>query len=246
MKPVAVLTGGAHGLGAGMVDRLLRDGYRVEAWDLKTETAQKHPDFRIKKVDVTNATEVEKLSKELIANWGLPQLLVNNAGITRDRLIHKMSVEDFEATLKVNVMGSFLPTKFLGGAMRDFGAQEIKESRKAPFRRIIMMSSVAGIFGNVGQANYAASKAAVVGLVKSVAKEWGRFNISALAVAPGVMKTEMTETIPKEILDQFIERTPLKRMGTVEELAGFIAYLAREESSFLTGDVIAFSGGLLL
>jgi 3-oxoacyl-[acyl-carrier protein] reductase len=234
-----------------MVERLLSDGFKVENWDLKDGApvaGSSAQDYRFRALDVSNPEQVQEASKSLIADWGLPHALVNNAGITRDSMLNKMSLETFSATWKVNVQGTFLPTQILGSAMRDRAAELQKQGKatEVEARRIVMISSVAGIFGNVGQANYAASKAAVVGFMKSVAKEWGRYGISAVAVAPGFMRTEMTETVPAEIRQNFIDRTPLRRMGEPNELANFICYLCRPESSFLTGEVINFSGGLLL
>lgn len=246
MSKLAVITGGAKGLGAAMAERLLADGFRVEAWDLKVETAVKHANFSIRALDVTDEAQVKAASQDYLQKFGIPHVVINNAGITQDALLHKMTLTQFERAWKVSVQGTFLVTQALGSAMREEASALQKKNAQPAFRRIIALSSIAGITGNVGQANYAAAKAAVVGFVKSVAKEWGRYNISAVAVAPGLMKTEMTQTIPPEVLQNFIERTPLKRMGEPSELAGLISYLAREESAFLTGEVLSFSGGLLL
>lgn len=241
-----VITGAAQGLGRAMADKLLEEGYRVEIWDLKTTDADAGPQCRMRKVDVSSEVEVQKAAEAFCQSWGLPDVLINNAGITRDRMLHKMSLADFEATWKVNVVGTFLPTQIFGSKMREEAAARQKSGQAAVPRRILMLSSIAGIYGNIGQANYAASKAAVVALVKTVSKEWGRYGISALAIAPGLMNTEMTQSIPPEVLNAFVDRTPMRRMGESRELAAFVAALCRPETHFLTGDVISFSGGLLL
>lgn len=245
-QKVAIITGAGRGLGLAMAESLIASDYRVVGWDLKPETTFKHANFSMETVNVADQASVKAAAEKCRLDFGVPTVLINNAGITRDVLLHKMSLEDFEATLKVNVVGSFLPTQIVGMMMRDEQSALQKSGKDLLFKRIVMLSSIAGIYGNVGQANYAASKAAVVGFMKSVAKEWGRFNISTVAVAPGFMKTEMTATIPPELVQGFIERTPLKRMGQPSELAAFIKYLCTPESAFLHGELIAFSGGLLL
>ena len=244
MKKIAVVTGAARGLGLAMCQRLLDDGLWVEGWDLKPGTFE-HERFRFRAVDITNETSVKTASDSLAGDWGVPHVLINNAGITLDRMIHKMSTADFEATWNVNTKGAFLVTQALGIKMRDRASEVIKAGGKAPFCRIVMISSVAGVYGNVGQINYSASKAAVIGMAKSISKEWGRYRISSVAIAPGFMNTEMTKTIPNEIKNDFIKRTPLGRMGEASELAGLMSYLARDESEFLTGESICFAGGLL-
>jgi len=245
-KKLALVTGSARGLGLAMVQALIHDGFEVVGWDLKNESKFQHPLFHLESVNVTDEKSVESNAQKLKEKWGVPSVLVNNAGITRDCMLHKMSVEDFEATWKVNVLGTFLPTKIVGGFMRDEQSQLLKQSQPLPFKRIIMISSIAGVYGNVGQTNYAASKAAVVAFMKSVSKEWGKFQISCVAIAPGLMKTEMTETIPQEVLNQFLSRTPLGRMGTAEELGALVAYLSQANSGFLHSELISFGGGLLL
>ena len=213
---------------------------------LLPDSSFKHERFALKKVDVSNLVSVQEAAAEIKSKYGVPSLLVNNAGVTRDSLFHKMTTEQIELTINVNLLGTMYPSQVVGGLMRDEASAAAKSGQKPAYRRIVMISSVAGLFGNVGQANYAATKAAVVGFAKSLAKEWGRYNISVSAVAPGMMNTDMVKTIPPEVMQSFVSRTPLGRMGEPAELAAFIAFLAREESAFITGDVIAFSGGLLL
>lgn len=246
VKKVALITGAAQGLGLAMVQKLIADGWRVEGWDLKAVSSFQHPDFELKAVDVSSEASVKAAAQALVEKKGIPHALINNAGITRDALLHKMGVSEFEATWKVNVLGSFLPTQIVGSYMREANSAAQKASLVPEARRIIMISSIAGLFGNVGQANYAATKAAVVGMMKSVAKEWGRFNISAVAIAPGFMRTEIIKTVPEKIVAEFVERTPLKRIGEPEELGSFVAFLCKPEASFIHGEVIAFSGGLSL
>jgi 3-oxoacyl-[acyl-carrier protein] reductase len=244
MKPVAVITGGSRGLGFAMAEALMESGFLVEAWDLTPGQIKAGLVFR--KVDVTDQDSVQSATNACLSESGMPTALICNAGITKDALAHKMSIEDFDRVVAVNLKGTFLPCQTVGKAMRDANADSLKKGEAPEWRRILTISSVAGIFGNVGQLNYSASKAGVVGIAKTLAKEWGRFNISVSSIAPGVMDTEMTKTIPAEVLNSFVERTPLRRTGTPEELGQFVKFLCHKNSAFLTGDVIAFSGGLLL
>lgn len=244
MKPVAVITGGSRGLGLAMAKALIAKGYEVEAWDLQPGEALAGLHFR--QVNVADEASVTAASEACLKERGVPQALICNAGITRDALAHKMTTEAFDQVMAVNVRGTFLPCQILGRYMRDANSEAQKKGETPTWRRIVTISSVAGLFGNVGQLNYSASKAAVIGIAKTLAKEWGRFNISVSAIAPGVMNTEMTSSIPSEVLQSFVERTPLRRTGTPEELGAFVGFLCHADSAFLTGDVIAFSGGLLL
>ncbi len=243
-KPVAVITGGSRGLGFAMAESLINAGFLVEAWDLNPGESKTGLTFR--KVDVTSEASVAAAAEACVAEHGIPQALICNAGITKDALAHKMTTEVFDQVISVNLKGTFLPCQILGKRMRDVNADAQKKGEPPQWRRILTISSVAGIFGNVGQLNYSASKAGVVGIAKTLAKEWGRFNISVSSIAPGVMNTEMTKTIPPEVLSSFVERTPLRRTGNPQELGQFVKFMCTEDSAFLTGDVIAFSGGLLL
>jgi 3-oxoacyl-[acyl-carrier protein] reductase len=227
-----------------MAESLIEAGFLVEAWDLSAGEARSGLTFR--KVDVTSEQSVQEAAKASVAEHGVPTALICNAGITKDALAHKMTTDVFDQVIAVNLKGTFLPCQIVGKLMRDANAESQKKGDTPQWRRILTISSVAGIFGNVGQLNYSASKAGVVGIAKTLAKEWGRFNISVSSIAPGVMSTEMTKTIPADVLNSFVERTPLKRVGTPRELGQFVKFLCTEDSAFLTGDVIAFSGGLLL
>jgi len=243
-RKIAVITGASQGLGLSMAKALIDNGYLVESWDL-TEAPQIEG-LSFQKVNVASESDVKSATDKVISTLGVPMALVCNAGITKDSLSHKMTTEQFDQVVDVNLKGTYLPCRYLGTAMRDANSALIKEGGDAVWRRILTVSSVAGLFGNVGQLNYSATKAGVVAMAKTLAKEWGRFNISVSSVAPGVMNTEMTQTIPQEVKQSFIDRTPLQRIGEPEELADFVAYLCSKKSAFLTGDVIAFSGGLLL
>ncbi len=240
--PVAVVTGGTRGIGLAIAQRLASDGYdlvvtyRGDAEVAKQAEETLSTSGRTVKViaaDVSTsegaAQTIETATKEL----GRIDVLVNNAGITRDNLIMRMSEDDWDAVLTTNLKGAFLTSK---AAVRPMLRQRSG--------RIINLTSVVGLTGNAGQANYAAAKAGLIGLTKSLAKEVGSRGITVNAVAPGFIDTRLTDILPEDLKKQLLESTPLGRFGSVEDIANAVAFLASDGASFITGHVLSVDGGL--
>lgn len=186
------------------------------------------------KADVSKEEECKKLMEETHAAFGEVAILVNNAGITRDKLLIGLTEEDFMSVLEVNLKGTYLCTKLA-----------VKDMMKKRCGRIINLSSVVGVHGNAGQSNYAASKAGVIGFTKSVAKEFASRGITVNAVAPGMIETDMTDAIPEAMHEAMLNQIPLKRIGTPEDIANGVLFLASDEASYITGQVITIDGGLM-
>ena len=185
--------------------------------------------------DVSNFEDAKNMVEKIIEKFGKIDILVNNAGITKDMLIMRMKKEDFEAVINVNLIGTFNVTKNV-----------IPYMMKQRSGKIINLSSVVGISGNAGQANYSASKAGIIGFTKSLAKELGSRNILVNAVAPGFIQTDMTDVLKDEVKEEISKNIPLKRMGTVQDVANVIKFLASDDSSYITGQVINIDGGMLM
>ena len=185
--------------------------------------------------DVSNAEEVEANIARIVEKYGRIDVLVNNAGITRDGFLTKMTPENWEAVLSVNLTGVFNCAKAVAPQMMNQGGG-----------RIINTSSVVGVYGNMGQTNYAATKAGVIGLTKSWAKEFGRKGITVNAVAPGFIVTEMTAKVPEKVLDLMKDKTPLGRLGQPRDIANAYLFLASDEASYINGIVLSVDGGLVL
>jgi 3-oxoacyl-[acyl-carrier protein] reductase len=245
MKNV-VITGGARGLGRAGAERFLKSGeWRVALFDVNEEllanTARElgekygAENVRWFKVDVTSQASVDAAIRQVIETMGGVDALVNNAGITRDAMLHKMQETDWDMVINVNLKGAFLCTKAV--------APHMKERKTGT---IVNTSSVVGVYGNMGQSNYAASKFGIIGLTKTWAKEMGRDGVRVNAVAPGYTMTEMLGTVPEKILTAISEKTPLKRLGRPEDIANAYYFLANEESAFVTGQVISVDGGLVI
>lgn len=177
----------------------------------------------------------ERMVKEIIEEFGRIDVLVNNAGITKDTLIMRMKKEDFESVINVNLVGTFNVTK-----------SAVPYMMKQRYGRIINMASVVGISGNAGQSNYAASKAGIIGFTKSLAKELGSRNIAVNAVAPGYIQTAMTDVLPDKVKEGILAEIPLGRLGETKDVANLVKFLASEESSYITGQVINVDGGMLM
>jgi 3-oxoacyl-[acyl-carrier protein] reductase len=241
---VAIVTGGARGIGRAIAAELLADGAKViivdrfypedfEAWAAPLRSNGKVLVTRT--VDITDTAAVEKTCEEIAGEFGQIDLLVNNAGITRDRILPRMSEQEWDAVLAVNLKGAFNTIRVV--------ARTMMRQRRG---RIVNIGSVVGLIGNVGQANYAASKAGLFGLTKSVAKELAGRNITVNCVAPGFVETEMTAVLSEEQRAQLLALVPLKRTSRPEEIAGIVAFLASEKAAYITGQVIAVDGGMTM
>ena len=240
---VAVITGGARGIGFAVAKRYLAEGARVALWDILEETietareklAAGDSEVRAYVVDVTSSEQVKAALDRVEADLGPVDIMVNNAGITRDSMVHKMSDEAWDAVINVNLKGVFTCGREAAARMRARGTGVILNT-----------TSVVGSCGNIGQTNYAASKAGVIGMTRTWAKELGRKGVRVNAVAPGFTMTEMMGTVPEKVLDMIREKTPLCRLGQPEEIAAAFAYLASDDAAFVTGQVLGVDGGLVL
>lgn len=244
MKKTALITGATRGIGKQIAITLAQAGYDIainyrkeneELKNTKQEIEQTGAKCLTLQGDVSNYEDCEKIAKEIIQEYGKIDVLVNNAGITKDTLLMRMKKEDFEDVINVNLVGTFNMTKNI-----------IPYMMKNRTGRIINISSVVGISGNAGQANYAASKAGIIGFTKSLAKEVGSRNILVNSIAPGFIETAMTDVLKEEIKEEISKTIPLKRMGQAQDVANVVKFLASEESSYITGQVIHVDGGMLM
>lgn len=239
---VALVTGAGRGIGSAIAKTLAANGAFVivnyngskeKAEAVVEEIKRSGAEAAAVQCDVSDYAACGRMVEELIASYGHIDILVNNAGITRDNLILKMSEEEFDAVLNTNLKGTFHTIRHLS---RYFVKQRAG--------RIINLSSVSGVMGNAGQANYSASKAGVIGLTKSVARELARRGITCNAVAPGYIETEMTAQMPEAAKEAVKQQIPLQRTGTVWDIAEVVAFLASEKASYITGQVISVDGGM--
>ena len=233
---VAIITGGARGLGQAMAIAFANEGAKVIAADMG-EMSYSHPNVEGVALNVTDSAVCEAFFKEVVEKYGTIDILVNNAGITRDALTRKMTEEMWDLVIDVNLKGVFNLTRHVGPFM------QTKQTGS-----IINIASIVGVFGNIGQANYAASKAGVIGLTKTWAKEFGMKggNVRVNAIAPGYVMTDILKTVPQDLLDKFAAMTMLGRLGQPEEIANVALFLASEEASYITGQVIEPNGGMRL
>jgi 3-oxoacyl-[acyl-carrier protein] reductase len=242
-RKVAVITGSARGIGKSIAEKLADNGISVvitdvmmeEAEQTAKELAEKGVETLALKADVSNAEEVVKLFKDVVAKFGTVDYLVNNAGITRDNLAIRMSENDWDLVLDINLKGSFLCAQ-----------QAAKIMMKKRSGSIVNISSVSGLLGTAGQANYASSKAGVIALSKALARELGGRGITVNAITPGFIITEMTDKLPDEVKDGYLKQIPLKRGGTPEDIANAVNFLISPAASYITGTVINVSGGLVI
>jgi len=239
---IAIVTGAARGIGQAIALKLASEGADVALCDVEkdwlTETAgliaAKGRRVECFAVDVSNGAAVQAAVDQIIEKFGKIDILVNNAGITRDTLLIRMSEEDWDKVLQVNLKGAFLFTKAVARPM-------MKQRSGA----IVNIASIIGLIGNAGQCNYAASKAGLIALTKSVAKEMAARNIRANAVAPGFIKSKMTEKLTEDIQKKMLEAIPLGRFGLPEDVANVVLFLASDAASYVTGQVLAVCGGMV-
>jgi 3-oxoacyl-[acyl-carrier protein] reductase len=236
---IAVITGGARGIGKAAAELFTKEGAKVIIWDLLDAGSQTADQIvssggscQFMKVAVTDPQAIENAVVEILAQYQKIDILVNNAGITRDKTMLKMSHEEWQTVLDVNLTGVFNCTKAIVPFMIN-----------QKYGRIICTSSIVGITGNFGQTNYVATKAAIIGMVKTWAKEFGKYNITANAVAPGFIKTDMTDLMPEEVRNNIIQGIPAKRMGLPEDIANAYLFLATDEAAYINGHCISVNGG---
>ena len=241
---VALITGATRGIGRQIAITLANSGFDIvvnyrkenaELEETKKQIEETGRECLAVQGDVSNYENCERFIKEAIEEFGKVDVLVNNAGITKDNLLMRMKKEDFDDVLNVNLVGTFNVTKNV-----------IPYMMKARKGRIINISSVVGVAGNAGQTNYSASKAGIIGFTKSLAKEVASRNILVNAVAPGFIETNMTDVLKDEIKENIAKSIPLKRMGNAEDVANVVKFLASEESSYITGQVINVDGGMIM
>ena len=244
MNKTALITGATRGIGKQIALTLAQNGYdiainyRTENDALK-ETKKQIEEKGVKCLtvqgEISNFEDCEKFVKEIIEEYGKIDVLVNNAGITKDTLLMRMKKEDFEDVIDTNLVGTFNVTKNV-----------ISHMMKARSGRIINISSVVGVAGNAGQTNYSASKAGMIGFTKSLAKEVASRGILVNAVAPGFIETGMTDVLKEEIKEEIAKSIPLKRIGTTQDVANLVKFLAGEDSTYITGQVINVDGGMIM
>lgn len=240
---VALVTGGARGIGRAICERLASEGATLAIVDIMLETAQATADEFVAQgasaaafaANVAKMADAEETVKKVLDKFGRIDILINNAGITRDTLLMRMSEEDWDAVLAVNLKGTF---NFIKAACRPM--------MKARAGKIVNIASVVGRMGNAGQANYSASKAGVIGLTKTTAKEFATRNIQVNAVAPGYIQTEMTGKLSEAATEAFLQVIPMKRAGTPEDVAAVVYFLCSSDSDYVTGQVVNIDGGMLM
>ena len=241
---VALVTGASRGIGRAITLKLAADGFNVminyagnvaKALEVKAECEKLGVRAAVFQANIGNKEEVEALFKATISEFDTIDVLINNAGITRDNLMLRMSDEDFDEVININLKGVFYLTRVAS-----------KWMFKKRSGKIVNITSVSGVTGNVGQSNYAASKAGVIGLTKTVAKEFAPRGIQVNAVAPGFIKTDMTDTLDAEVKGKFQETIPLKRFGKPEDIANMVGFLASDHANYITGQVFHVDGGLVM
>lgn len=240
----AIVTGGSRGIGRAICIALAQEGANVvtcyaHGAEGAEETVKMCQEYGVKaeavKADVADNEDVSAMITKVKSEYGSVDILVNNAGITKDNLILKMNEDDFNQVIDTNLKGAFLCIQNVAKIML-----------KQKSGKIINITSVVGVSGNVGQANYAASKAGLIGLTKSVAKELGSRGITVNAVAPGFIETDMTAKLPAEVVDEMKKSIPMKSMGQVEDVANLVAFLASDNARYITGQVVCVDGGMAM
>jgi len=241
--PVAIITGSARGIGLEIARTMGEAGYRIVLSDVNEEgLAVAKKDLEAAgmtviscKADVSRSEDAESLTNAALAAFGRIDTLVNNAGITRDGLIMRMDEDSWDLVLKINLKGTFLLSKAV-----------VRPMLKQKCGSIINIASVIGLMGNAGQANYAASKAGIIGFTKSFAKEFGRKGIRANAIAPGFINSEMTAVLPEKVKEQMLAQIPMNSFGNPRDVANAVVFLASDKASYITGQVLTVDGGMVM
>ncbi|MDI6889775.1 MAG: 3-oxoacyl-[acyl-carrier-protein] reductase [Thermodesulfovibrionales bacterium] len=240
---VAIVTGGGRGIGKAIAEGLAKKDVNLAVADINPdaaiEAAAAFTALGIKamgiKLDVSKSEEVKKAFEDMRKEFNRIDILINNAGITKDSLLLRMKEEDWDSVVDINLKGVFLCSR-----------EAIKEMSQRRYGRIVNIASVAAFMGNPGQANYSASKAGIVGLTKTIAREYANRGITVNAVAPGFIKTAMTDVLPESVKEEMKRLIPLGRFGTVEDVANAVIFLASPDSSYITGQVIHVNGGMYM
>jgi len=228
----ALVTGGARGIGAAIAKSLAAEGVKVIVTDIVDNPTA---DSLYYKMNVADSSSVEECIKKIQADGHTIDILINNAGITRDNLLIRMKEADWDAVLNVNLKGAFNCTKMIAPIMM-----------KSRWGRIINISSIVGVMGNKGQANYSASKAGLIGFTKSCAQELSSRNITVNAIAPGFIVSEMTNALSEDVQKEFMSRIPAGRFGTTEDISSVVNFLSSDKASYITGQVLGVNGGMLM
>ncbi|MBK6679375.1 MAG: 3-oxoacyl-ACP reductase FabG [Ignavibacteriales bacterium] len=237
---VAIITGGARGIGKAAALRFIEEGAKVVVWDVNEElgnqlVAELGENSFFVKVDVTDLDSTTEAAGKTVEKYGTIDILINNAGITRDASLAKMTADQWKSVLDVNLTGVFNCTKSVMNFMIEKG-----------YGKIINTSSIVGLYGNFGQSNYVATKSGIIGLTKVWARELGRKGICVNAVAPGFIATEMVGTIPEKVINMLVEKTPLGKLGSPVDIANAYLFLASPESDYVNGTVLSVDGGLVM
>jgi len=240
---VALVTGGARGIGKKISETFLKEGASVYIFDVNSEEGEKTlNEFKLtykgckvgfSKVDITDEKSVDEAAEKIVSEEGKIDILVNNAGITRDNLILRMSLDDWKKVIDINLTGAFICSKHV-----------VKYMIKNRYGKIINISSIVGVHGNAGQSNYSSSKAGIIGLTKTLARELAGRNILVNAIAPGYIETDMTKKLSDKVKEKLMEQIPVRRLGSVDDVAKTVLFLASDDSNYITGTVINLDGGM--